>query len=254
MDEPKSGKSWHRGRSELLLLIAIGLFMGAIGPFGTDAVAPMMRFTYWLICMIGGGLIGVLIDHLLQQRVGTIGTRLLATSVAMTPFVTLLVLATGQVFIHQRMGWDAFLDLLGKVLVISLGAMAIRMLVWRRLPPVIETRTIIEAPLPEAEAAFRRRLSARRRAARLVAVEAHDHYLRIHTDSGTELVTMRFADALAELAQAHGYRVHRSWWVAAEAIEGVVWKRGGGDVRLKGGLVAPVSRSHVQVLRRAGWF
>lgn len=245
---------WHRGRSELALLLAIGLFMGAIGPFGTDSVPPTRRFAYWLICMIGGGLIGVLTDQLLGRRSRRATLRTIMVSLVMTPPVALLVMVAGHSLIVQRLGVGPYLALLWQVFVVSLAAMTIRAFVRRQGVPVVETRTIVEPPLPEAEAAFRRRLSATRRNARLIAVEAHDHYLRVHTDAGVELVTMRFADAVAELAHAHGYQVHRSWWVAAEAIEGVKWRRGGGDARLAGNVVAPVSRSHTADLRSAGWF
>jgi DNA-binding LytR/AlgR family response regulator len=64
---------------------------------------------------------------------------------------------------------------------------------------------------------------------------------------------MRFSEAVEELAAAYGYRLHRSWWVSAEAIEDVRWKRGGGEARLAGGLVAPVSRSCAAALKEAGW-
>lgn len=128
--------------------------------------------------------------------------------------------------------------------------MTLRALLWRR---VVETRTIVMPPLPEAERDFRLRLSAKRRAARLIAVEAEDHYVRVHTDSGSELVPMRFSEAVEELPRAHGFRLHRSWWAAAEAIESVRWSRGGGEARLAGGISAPVSRSYAGALKEAGW-
>src|SRR6476660_2416969 len=46
---------------------------------------------------------------------------------------------------------------------------SVRALAWRR---IVETRTIVIPPLPEAERAFRMRLSPKRRAARLIAIEA----------------------------------------------------------------------------------
>ncbi|WP_253189308.1 LytTR family DNA-binding domain-containing protein [Brevundimonas sp. LM2] len=137
---------------------------------------------------------------------------------------------------------------------ILLAVMIVRALVWRRAAARVETRMIIAPPLPEAEAAFRRRLSARCRTARLIAIEAHDHYLKVHTDAGAELITLRFADALEELGRAHGWRVHRSWWVAADAVEAVRWHRGRGEIRLLGGLTTPVSRTYRPVLKAAGWF
>jgi DNA-binding LytR/AlgR family response regulator len=117
----------------------------------------------------------------------------------------------------------------------------------------VETRTVIAPPLPDAERAFRLRLSAKRRGARLIALEAEDHYVRVHTDAGSELLLMRFSEAVEELAQAHGHRLHRSWWVSGEALEAVRWKRGGGEARLAGGLTAPVSRSYAAALKQAGW-
>jgi DNA-binding LytR/AlgR family response regulator len=66
-------------------------------------------------------------------------------------------------------------------------------------------------------------------------------------------VTLRFADALAELERAHGYRVDRSWWVAADAIESLRWNRGSEIARLAGGIEAPVSRTYRLLLMEAGW-
>lgn len=87
----------------------------------------------------------------------------------------------------------------------------------------------------------------------MIAIQAEDHYVRVHTDSGSELVPMRFAEAVEELALAHGFRLHRSWWAAAEAIESVRWSRGGGEARLAVGISAPVSRSYAGALKESGW-
>ena len=246
---------WPRQAAELALLTAIGLFMGAIGPYDTDRLPTAICYLYWLICIIGGGLIGIAIDETIGRRIASLWLRLLATSVLMTPAVTLLVEVTGRALGEGPLTIGHYVYNLWHVFVIALPVMAMRALAWRRPPePLIETRTVIAPPLPQAEAAFRQRLSARRRHARLIAIEAHDHYLRVHTDAGAELITLRFADALAELAGAHGYRVHRSWWVAGDAVEAVQWRRGAGEARLAGEVVAPVSRTYAPTLRAAGWF
>ena len=85
-------------------------------------------------------------------------------------------------------------------------------------------------------------------------MEAEDHYLRVHTDAGDELITARFGDAMDELANAAGFQTHRSWWVAADAIEDVKWLRGRGEATLKCGLKVPISRSNAAPLKAAGWF
>ncbi|PIB90523.1 histidine kinase [Caulobacter sp. FWC2] len=244
----------RRWAIDIALMAVIGLLMGFLGPFASERAPIVGRYVYWMICMVGGGLIGVVLDERLASRMPETWRRVVVVSVLMAPLVSLHVLATEHLVMGGPFGWAGYGRLLWQVWPISLAVMVVRTLVWRRLPTRVETLTIVAPPLPEAEAAFRRRLSARRRGARLIAVEAHDHYLKVHTDAGAELITLRFADALAELERAHGWRVHRSWWVAAEAVEAVRWRRGAGEVRLAGGLEAPVSRTYAPILKDAGWF
>ncbi len=246
--------SARRWAIDLAMFVAIGLLMGFLAPFASERAPVVTRYVHWMICMVGGGVIGILVDDLASLRMAATWRRVVAVSAVMTPPVSLLVLTTEHVLANAPFGWPGYWWLFWQVGPISLAMMAVRALVWRNVPVRVETRTVIAAPLPEAEAAFRRRLSAKRRAARLIAVEAHDHYLKVHTDAGEELITLRFADALEELAQAHGWRVHRSWWVAADAVETVRWRRGAGEIGLAGGLTAPVSRTHAPVLKAAGWF
>lgn len=244
----------RRWAIDLAMLVAIGLLMGFLGPFASERVPTPWRYVYWMICMVGGGLIGIVLDGRLETRVPAIWRRTLLVSVLMTPVVSLHVLTTEHLLLGGRFNWTVYWWLQRQVLPISLAVMVVRALVWIPRPHRVETRTVVEPPLPEAEAAFRKRLSAKRRMARLLAIEAHDHYLKVHTDAGEELITLRFADALDELARVHGWRVHRSWWVAAEAVEGVRWRRGVGELHLAGGLQAPVSRTYAPVLKAAGWF
>lgn len=244
----------RRWAVDLAILVAAGLLMGFLGPFESAHLPAGPRYPYWMICMVGGGVIGVAADEVLGRRMAGLWTRAVAVSLLMTPLVTLLVLMTQHSLFGGPFGWSGYRLLLWQVWPILLAVMAVRSLVWRSPPARIETRTVIAPPLPEAEATFRQRLSAKRRTARLIAIEAHDHYLRVHTDAGAELIALRFTDALQELSLAHGWRVHRSWWVAADAVEAVRWRRGAGEVHLFGGLTVPASRAHRPVLKQAGWF
>lgn len=241
---------WQRFALDLLLLAAVGLVMAQLGPYRTGEAPEGLRIAYWLAAVLGSGLFGILVDAAIGPRIPSFWARIALVSLAITPPVTLFIYALNATMLDlPRRPW--LLPQLGwQVVVVMLLLMTLRALLWRR---VVETRTIVVPPLPEAERAFRLRLSAKRRAARLIAVEAEDHYVRVHTDAGAELLGMRFSEALAELARAHGYRLHRSWWVPAEAIEAVRWKRGTGEARLAGGLTAPVSRSCAARLKEAGW-
>ncbi|MEO1729422.1 MAG: LytTR family DNA-binding domain-containing protein [Pseudomonadota bacterium] len=87
----------------------------------------------------------------------------------------------------------------------------------------------------------------------VIALEMEDHYVRVHTALGSELVLMRLRDAMSHVSETEGRQTHRSWWVARGAVEDV--KRDGRNVRLvlAGGVEAPVSRAQVSELKAAGW-
>jgi hypothetical protein len=240
----------RRFAADAALWTAVGVVMAVLGPFGSAERSLPDRLVYWLACMVGGGLIGVAIDTPVHRRFGHFWARLMIVSAAMTPPVTLLVglmnhWTSGMPLTAANLATPWF-----QVFVVSFAAMCLRQLAWTRPAP----GPAPAEPAPDPTGAFRLRLSARRRDAGLIAVEAEDHYLRVHNDEGDELITARFGDALAELAAAPGFRTHRSWWVAADAIENVRWLRGRGEARLKCGLVVPISRSQAAPLKAAGWF
>jgi len=229
-----------------ILLIAGGLFLAALGPFGSMNSPPLVRFIYWPGVIIGGGIIGITVDEFGGKRFANPWLRWTFSSVVMTPGVCVLVWFASRWAFGPSQA-RLFLDLVWQVFVISAAVMGVLQLTER--PPAQA-----EPIEPRSDEAFRQRLSARRREAKLIAVEAEDHYLRVHTDAGDELITLRFADALDELTGVAGFQTHRSWWAAANAIESVRWRRGRGELRLAGGLVAPVSRTYAAKLKAAGWF
>jgi DNA-binding LytR/AlgR family response regulator len=92
------------------------------------------------------------------------------------------------------------------------------------------------------------------RGASIRAVQAEDHYLRIHTGRGSDLILMRLSDALDELEGLEGSQTHRSWWVARDAVREVARGDGRATLTLDGGLTAPVSRRYARALREAGWY
>jgi DNA-binding LytR/AlgR family response regulator len=86
----------------------------------------------------------------------------------------------------------------------------------------------------------------------IYAVQAEDHYLRIRTSKGSDLILMRLSDAIAELEGIEGAQTHR-WWVAKDGIAEVKRAEGRVALSLKDGSEAPVSRPNVRALRESGW-
>lgn len=85
----------------------------------------------------------------------------------------------------------------------------------------------------------------------LIAIEADEHYVRLHTDAGSKHVLYRFRDALKDVEELAGLRVHRSWWVAEEVIERLEQTASGYGLMLRDGLIAPVSQTYRRDVQRA---
>ncbi len=116
-------------------------------------------------------------------------------------------------------------------------------------------RPATRAP-PEQSPAGPAKLLARlspRLGGQVLALQGEDHYVRVHTALGSELVLMRLGDAIEELGGLTGERVHRSWWVAREAVGAARVNGRRASLALTNGLDVPVSREATSRLRRAGW-
>lgn len=87
----------------------------------------------------------------------------------------------------------------------------------------------------------------------VLALQAEDHYVRVHTRLGSDLLLMRFSDAVEGLGALQGERVHRSWWVARGAVEAAKSRGRRLTLTLANGLEVPVTRGAAAKLRRDGW-
>ncbi len=107
-------------------------------------------------------------------------------------------------------------------------------------------------PTADGLTAFMQRLPIKYRTATLHAISSEDHYLRVHTSAGEEMILMRLADAVRELGSASGLQVHRSWWVAKAGIADKKRENGRSLLILKSGTQVPVSRSYRARAKDAG--
>jgi DNA-binding LytR/AlgR family response regulator len=83
----------------------------------------------------------------------------------------------------------------------------------------------------------------------IVALEAEDHYLRVHTTLGSNLILMRLSDAIAGIEPDLGLQVHRSWWVADDAICEIIRSEQRTHLKLSNGLLVPVGRTYSAAVR-----
>lgn len=231
---------------------AAGLFLALAGAFNTNDLELGPRLIYWQTVMLGGGTWATLAAPRLFPD-GLIEARPLASILAVTLAITLPITVfvwavTGLAFEGRLYPAAALTGFLLPVFLISLVMTSLNILMHRQ---PIQTHA---APTGSAPPRFLERLPFRLRGARILAVQAEDHYLRIHTDRGSDLILMRLGDALVELEGLEGAQTHRSWWVARDAVRDVRRGDGRATLTLEGGLAVPVSRRYARALRAAGWY
>lgn len=108
-ERPETARRWL---IDLGLLMAIGLLMGFLAPFTSEQVPIVGRYVYWMICMVGGGVIGVVGDNLFSRRMATTWRRVAVVSVLMTPPVSLLVLTTERLLMGAPFDGSSYQRLL----------------------------------------------------------------------------------------------------------------------------------------------
>lgn len=78
----------------------------------------------------------------------------------------------------------------------------------------------------------------------LVFLRMEDHYVRVVTAAGQTLLLMRLSDAVTELGDYPGVRVHRSWWVALGEVRSIVRSGKKLELVMTEGTRVPVSASY----------
>ncbi|MFT4255183.1 MAG: LytTR family DNA-binding domain-containing protein [Caulobacter sp.] len=228
-----------------------GLFLAFVGAFGSGAAPLGIRIVYWLVLCLSGAAAGAGVNGLVQnsgltERRPFVGGMVITLGVALPG--TIYVWAMSSLMFGRLPRMESLPLYFLPVLVVTATITTLNFVTARR---PLETHA---APPEAAPARFLERLPAKLRGATLYAVAAEDHYLRLHTSKGEDLILMRLSDAVAELEGIEGAQTHRSWWVAREAV--VEARRGDGraTLTLTSGAEVPVSRAYAKALREAGWF
>ena len=247
--EPMPG-SLGRG---LGVAVAGGFLLAIGGAFQTSDAPLVNRLAYWIPIMIGGGLWGhlcsLVIERFLDLDERPWLTVLALTAVISGPLSVFVWMATGLVFEGAVYPLATLPLMFGPVVTITLAMSAINVFLQKARP--VQTHA---APVGAPPARFPDRLPPKLRGAVIRAVQSEDHYLRLHTDRGSDLILMRLSDALVELQGLEGAQTHRSWWVARDAVRDVARGDGRAVLTLEGGLTVPVSRRYARALRTAGWY
>lgn len=245
-----SGPLARRWLGHGALVVGASTLAAIASPFGTSALEIGPRFLYFFGMISVGWAQWVLIVRTIH-RVTSIDPwpPIVSVIISSTVFAGLMALEINLVRgwlpgVPTHSGVGPFFELLGGMLAFCLFAQLLG-----RLAAATATN-----PPPDAggEIRFLKRVPDGI-AGDLLSLRTEDHYLRIHTTAGSDLILFRLKDALAELDGADGMQVHRSYWVAREAIEAIERKGRKTMLVLKNGQQVPVSESFMAAVRDAGW-
>ena len=80
-------------------------------------------------------------------------------------------------------------------------------------------------------------------------IQAQEHYVKVTTCLGSELIHYKFGEAMKDLNSEMGLQVHRSYWVAKNNIKGWLQKKNNIELQLEFGDPVPVSRRFEQIVK-----
>ncbi|MBR9844292.1 MAG: LytTR family transcriptional regulator [Rhodobacteraceae bacterium] len=244
---------------EVIGIVVLAALIGALaGPFGTfSAMGFGLRLIYWALVSTMSVLLGYVAFALARGigcKPGTSRHNAVG-SVFMAVLITMAVRVLDQLVYPHILIPPPFLFLFFNILLIAMAVGVVRRMISPTEDEDIAARP--QAPVPDAVTAEAVRPRLARRLPEgidgaILHLSVSDHHVDIHTETGTASVRMRLADAIEAMDGVPGMRVHRSHWVAREAIDGVVRENGRLFLSLRTGARVPVSRGARPVLEEMG--
>ncbi|MEM8578016.1 MAG: LytTR family DNA-binding domain-containing protein [Pseudomonadota bacterium] len=231
------------------IVAALTLMVAITGPFGTYEHGNLWpRLTYWSVA--NGAAVAIAfslkfaVRGLLRTRQFWIGELniIVGTTLVFTPF-----LYAWTRFCFPTISRAALDPVMmgGNVLLICMLISALRY----GLPYLM---TLTGAPVPVQP--LPRLVDRVPEAVRgpVLRLEAEGHFVLIVTRQGKARVRLRLSDAVREMDPIPGHHVHRSHWVAADAITGASDDTARSWLYLANGDQVPISRTYKPDLQRAG--
>ena len=221
------------------IVLGLGLIFAWLGVYNTGRLPFYKSFVFWSTTMVVGlGTSLVISPYIWGPRFADMAAIFkIGIAAALISLPVTLVL----MIFFTNAPWQPiyFLMQYAYVLVISLIVTSAAYVL-----DMLKDKDTVVSDGADPIAGFLERLPVKFRTAELYAISSEDHYLRVHTSLGEELILMRLADAVRELTQVDGLQVHRSWWVAKIGVTDEKKSDGRSFLILPTGTEVPVSRSY----------
>ena len=246
----------------LFIWLASVVMATIAAPFETSSIMPWtLRALYWLIVVSLSVVVGYGARAVSLTVVGKASPILLDAmmvvlmTIVFSPIVWLITEAALPTLAERPPNLARFA---GYVMMCTLVVV-----IGRRMAPGFEDQgyTFLPDPMPAPvergdsteDPRLLRRLAPEVRG-NVYRLTANDHFVEIATENGAESLRMRLVDAIGEMEPVEGYCVHRSHWVAHEAIVRVERENAHKIfVILANNDRIPVSRKYRRNVEKAGW-
>jgi DNA-binding LytR/AlgR family response regulator len=254
-----------RSRTTRLGVVFAVFLLTVSGPFGTfENFGVGQRAGYWAAMVVISYLAGqgatTFFLELLRPLIAQRWPRVIIAGLLAALPLTVVVVAINSVA-YQRFELPLVFNMWVYVTLITLAiVVALVMFTDRLAQPAAPVASSAAAPVASSAAApvadtpppILERVPLPQRG-RLLALIVEDHYVDIVTDRGKALVLMRLADAMRETGNVAGLQIHRSHWVARDAVVRTHRSDGRVLLELSNGLRLPVSRGFLPAVKEAGF-
>lgn len=233
-------------------------FLTILGPFGTyDELLFWERLVYWTIVMAGVGffmeiLVKTALNAFPRLRVNQFIRIAVGSLLAALPGAAIVIFVE-RAFRGLAFKADVMPHLWFKIACIGFFFCAIEFGSWGRRTSAPEApRENTEEPVPPStfvRTKLHDRLPAGRGA--IISLSMQDHYVEVTSEGGVDLILLRLSDAMRELEDVAGLRLHRSHWAALDHILSVGKSGQRWWAHLSDGRSLPVSNTYLAPLQAA---
>ena len=259
---------YQRLQSTLIATLTSAVVLAFLGPFGTYTEMTFLpRLGYWAALCFGIGMCMMLCVSFATRACAhpwysMLPRVFIGAAIAGVPGVGIVIMMYAWMREPELVLTTArLLEIWGQVTL--LGGLITLIELWRggyitrgSVDRVIDVKLGKEVPVPTVSKVpsgqpiteLHKLLSPAHAAADLISMSMQDHYVEITTTRGSEMVLMRFSDAIAKAKGVDGIRVHRSHWVATRFISDFHKSGRKAKVTLETGLQLPVSQTYVPKL------
>ncbi len=228
-------------------LFGAAAILGLVGPFETgESIRFVPRLGYWLaiviLCYSAGYFSSAITKRIVGPHSGMLKT--LAVDGVMTAIgVLAMVYVINGVLIGYWATGRELAILAANVVAISAIISAVFF--------VAERQSMTDEVNKPAPSSLLDRLPFHKRGP-LVSLSVEDHYVRVRTTKGEDMILMRLADAIREVGMTAGLQVHRSHWIALDQVTAAARKGDGAVLSMTQGPDIPVSRANISSIKEAG--